>query len=157
MGTDGREGLRGGTAASTALTVILAVSVTGVARAQTPSPGGREEGTTVVALEAEGSAVRAVLTNRSAVARLLRRGYRSLDLQRTLGEGRVLLRLRVEPDGSVSEARVRPGPRHPYLNGLARRVAREMTFELRTAEGAPLPASESGSAYWIWQPVDFGR
>lgn len=96
---------------------------------------------------------RPVLTNTAEIAPLVRRWYRALDLGGQLGEGTVLLRLRVEPDGSVGAVELaRPGPHHPLLNRLAVRAARRLRF--RPPEPGGTDTGE-GAGWWIHQRVTF--
>lgn len=107
----------------------------------------------------EGSAAerskRPVLTNGVDIVPLVRRWYRALDLDGRLGEGSVLLLLRVEADGAVSDVRVaRSGTHHPILNELARRAGALMQF----APAGPDPATGgSTGVYWVHQRIDFVR
>lgn len=98
---------------------------------------------------------RPVLTNGVEIAPLVRRWYRALDLGGRLGGGSVLLLLRVEADGSVSEVRIaRSGPHHPVLNELARRAGALMEFDPAALDPA---AGERTEGLWVHQRIDFVR
>ena len=97
----------------------------------------------------------ASLENGVEIAPLVRRWYRALDLNGRLGEGSVLLLLRVEADGSVSDVRIaRSGTHHPVLNELARRAGALMEFDLT---GLDPNAGGRAGAGWIHQRIDFVR
>lgn len=94
-------------------------------------------GPMTVAPSSASTHVGVVLTNRTEVQRVLRRGYRSFNQGRSLGFGTVLLRLEVAEDGHVTSATVitaKPGGHHPALNAIARRAALKMVFEPSQAE-----------------------
>lgn len=102
---------------------------------------------------------RAVLINPSAVQRLARRWYRSLDGTSALGEGRVVVYARVLADGTVAEAFVpTAAPHHPALNGLARRLAMGMRFRPIGPDGASPAGADLGvRGYWVAQRIVFRR
>lgn len=141
-----------------ALLVLCVGGAPSVADAQVPDPGKVTTGeTSEEAAEhvTNDRLDRPALTNAAEIVRRARKRYRALDVNGSLGEGSVLLRLKVEPDGSVSDARVvGSGPHHPTLNALARRVAHQMVFS---------PASRGdgtradGLPRWIDQRISFVR
>lgn len=144
-----------------ALLVLCVGAAPSVADAQVPDPGAVTTGETseeAVASATDDRLDRPVLTNAPEISSQARKWYRALNVNGSLGEGSVLLRLRVEPDGSVSDARVvRPGPHHPTLNALARRVAHRMVFSpvARGERGDETPAG--GQPRWIEQRISFVR
>lgn len=87
------------------------------------------------------------LTNGDEVTETLQAVYPD-DLRDEGVEGRVVLRLYVGTDGSVSDVRVQESSGVEELDEAAREVAGSMAFEPAAHEGSP-------QAVWIQQPMNF--
>ncbi len=87
------------------------------------------------------------VTNRSAVAEALEREYPAL-LRDAGVEGRALVHILIDPQGSVHAVEIADPSGHPALDDAALRVARSMTFAPARRDGDAVPV-------WIQIPLSF--